>query len=128
MQLEDIVKEKLNEIDLSDIVAQEVRTIISEPLRREIAKYTAERIKALIDVEIEIALTKPVKTDDGWGKKKEYANFEELYKQAFAEKINGAYEVKSTIEKTVKARVDELFKTNAQVVINKIAAELTKVV
>ena len=126
MQIEDIVKEKLNEIDLNDIVADEVRQIISEPLRRKIAEYTAERIKALIDVEIEIAINKPVKTDDGWGKRKEYANFEELYKQIFAEKINGAYEIKRTIENTVKARVDELFKANAQVVIKKIADELTK--
>ena len=128
MDIETLVKEQIENMNLDNIVAEQVRKIISEPLRRTIEKYTAERIKELIDIEIQAVLSKPVNTDDGWGKRRIYTTFEELYKQTFAEAINNKYEIQRNIEQWVKNSVSALFKSNADAVLKKVTEELSKVI
>lgn len=114
INLEDYIKEQLNEIDVAEIVRQEVKNEINSTIKRELKKWTEEKVNGLIETEIEIALDKKVHTDDGWGNKKTYDSFEHLFKTVFQEKLNSSYEIKNLISRHVKDSVDKLYQKEAK--------------
>jgi sigma54-dependent transcription regulator len=110
MNIEELIKEQIMNIDVREMVQSEVRRLISDELKREIAKTTKERITAIIDTEIDIVMSKPVQTDDGWGKKESFQSFEDMFKTHFQKALNDSYGIKTLIGKHVKDECDRLVK------------------
>jgi flagellar motor switch protein FliG len=124
--LEQILEERIAEIDVKSIVKDEVRRQVSDDVRRKIRDCVSEKVSEMIKTEFEIQMKKPVQTDDGWGKRETYKTFEDLFRQKFVEKMNNTYEVKREIEKYVSASVNALFKESYKDVVQKVATEMLK--
>lgn len=99
-----------------------VRDIISSKMTDKVDKYIEERINE----EINKVLETPVHTNDGWGHKEDYNSFEELFIKKFAEKMDGDWEMQSTIRRTVEDRISELMKKKTKEVTTKIQDMLLK--
>jgi len=119
MDLTEILKNKIEEIDLDVIVRGEIKELISYDVKESIRSIVKKEIEDIIHEEIKSVMKKPIKTDDGWGNKNEYPDFESLFKSEFANRLNRTWEMKSTIEKAVKDRVSALFNANLTEVVQK---------
>jgi hypothetical protein len=120
------LEDELNRIDLSEVVSEEIRKLINKDIRSQILKIVNSKLELLITSEINNELSGKVMTDDGWGARKTYDSFEALFKATLVEKMNGAYSMKETISRCVKARVDKLFSDKAGDISKKFADELMK--
>lgn len=111
--LTEYIEEQLKEIDIKEIVENEVRKAVTEEIKKTVKDTIYDSIKTEADKimrkELELALKNEVQTNDGWGKIKTYPSFEDLFRQTFHDKLNATWEVKRTIEKTVKDKVDQLY-------------------
>lgn len=114
MTIEELVREQVQEMDMSEIVRQEIRKIIERDVSPEIKKSIGANVAEYVKAEIEMIFQKGVKTDDGWGSKTTYSTFEELFKQTFKKAISSNYEIQRIIENSVKARMDEFLKTKSK--------------
>lgn len=114
--IEGIVREnieaRLEDYDFSYIA----RDILKSKLDGKAEKIIDEMIKT----ELKVALDNEINTDDGWGKKEHYENFESLFKTKFKEKMNKDWEMKRVIERAVEERLDKLFKERTKEVTEKI--------
>lgn len=120
------VKRELEELGLKFIVENEVRSTISKGIGKEIVSNVAAVANQMIAEEVRKALDGEVATDDGWGHRKTYSSFEELFRETFKAKMNSTYDVKKEIEQLVKERVDSLVRQNYNRVLEKITDEITK--
>lgn len=123
--LDDYLMQEIRNIDVSEIVRGEVYRQIGDEIKRQIAKAVRDGVDKIVLTEIEIVMSKPVETDDGWGKRAKYASFEELFKKEFREKLDNNWDMKRILEKAVKDRVEELFKKSYADVTKKITDEMT---
>ena len=121
---DELLKERIDEIDVREIVQQIVRGLISDDVKRLIVKVTEASIEKIIETEIEIVMKKGVSTDDGWGKKFSYGSFEELFKTEFGRRINGQYDIQRQIERWVKEKSEQMFKDKQAEVVKKVTDEL----
>lgn len=119
MDLTEILKSKIEEIDIDNIVRREIKELISYDVKESIRSIVKKEIEDIIHEEIKSVMKKPIKTDNGWGKKNEYPDFDSLFKAEFANRLNGTWEMKSTIERAVKDRVSVLFDGNLKEVVQK---------
>lgn len=119
MDLAEILKEKIEEIDVVDLVRQEIKQAVSSDVRSSIRDLVKKEIELIIQDEIKVIMKKPLKTDDGWGKKNEYPDFEALFKQEFKNRLDASWDMKNTLEKAVKDRVSSLFQNNLSEVVQK---------
>ena len=126
LDLEKLVKEQIANLDIEQMVREEIRKLISEDSKRKIFKMVDEKVKEMIANEITIQLDKPIMTDDGFGRRENYPDFETLFRTAIIKRMNESWEVKRTIENIVKNRVDDLFKNKQKEVAAKMAEELLK--
>jgi hypothetical protein len=126
MDIEKYIVSQLEAIDIREIVVGEVHQAVSEDIRQKISEVIRTKINSIVDEEIELALSKGITTDDGWGKRVQYKSFEELFKQEFRAKFDNTWEVKNTIEKVVKEKVNTLFTASFKEVTDKIVAELVR--
>jgi len=118
---DEYIARQLEEIDISEYVKDEIRSRVGDEIQRQITIGVKEKVTEIINAEIRIVLNKPVATDDGWGKKESYNNFESLFKKVFSERLAGEWEMKKAIENQVKSKVAELFEKNFREVATKIA-------
>jgi|TARA_Y100000310_G_C20353926_1_gene655716 putative AlgH/UPF0301 family transcriptional regulator len=114
MDLEKYLKDQLEHIDLSEVVEGIIRETIGlevdRAIRKEIKAAVETKISELITAETNrILMGGPVKTDDGWHDKKTYANFDELFKKLFKERLDSSYDMKGTISRITKDKVNALF-------------------
>lgn len=114
MTIEELVKEQVQEMDMSEIVRQEIRRIIERDVAPEIKRSITMNVSEYVKSEIERILQEGVKTDDGWGSKTTYSTFEELFKQTFKKAISSNYEIQRIIENSVKTKMDEFLKTKSK--------------
>ena len=124
--LEEIIKSKIDNIDMDYIVKECVEEIIHKNMDKLIMSKVSTYINEAIESEFERQMTMPLSTDDGWGKKTNYGSFEELFRSEFKKKMNESWEVKRTIEKMVSEKVAALYQQNAKEVINAIANNIIK--
>lgn len=115
LNIEKHIEEQLQNIDIEGIVTAQVRAMIAKTLQQEIKDLTKRKIANIIDEEIQIALSNEILTDDGWGKHERYDNFEIMFKQTFKAKLNNSYEMKRTIERAVKEKVEDFYKKETKV-------------
>lgn len=120
------VRLELEGMDLPGIIESEVRQCIASGVGKEIVASVSAVAKHMIAEEVRKALDGEVKTDDGWGKKNAYPNFEQLFRQKFKAAMDDTYEVKRVIEKQVAERVQSLIKQDYNKVIEKIVDEISK--
>lgn len=124
--VESQVTRELREMNLREIIAAEVREMISTDVGKEIVQSVKDVAKDMIAEEVRKTLDGEIRTDDGWGHKNSYPSFEVLFKNAFKEAMDKKYEVKKEIEHQVKMRVDSLIKQDYNRVLEKITDEITK--
>lgn len=122
LNIEQLVKDKVEEVDVNYLVRDEIQRAIKGDIARTIKTVINQEISATIRMEIDIALGGPIKTDDGWGKRAEYSKFEDLFKKLFAERLNSQWDMKRTIEKVIKDHTAALF-NNHEKQINKFIIE-----
>ena len=120
------MKEQLKSIDIGEYVRSEIRKQISAEVKREIARAVRDQITSMIQTEIDIVLSNPVETNDGWGTKNRYGSFEELYKKELHAKITKSYDMKRAIEAQVKIHVERLYQSTRQEAIGKVVELMTK--
>lgn len=128
MTLEEIVTQKIEEIDVSEMVSNFIQKMISDNVRREIDRQVKEKVSDLIQIEFDIQMKKPIETNDGWGKKEKYDSFEELFRKHFRASMDNTWEVKNKIERMVKDRVDEMVKAYSSKICEKAATEIIEAV
>jgi hypothetical protein len=124
MTLEEIVAQKIEEIDVNEMVSAIIKNLISDNVKREIDRQVKEKVSNLITVEFDIQMKKPIVTNDGWGKKETYASFEELFKKHFRASMDSTWEVQKTIERLVKERVDTMVREYSKQICEKAANEI----
>lgn len=116
------IEEQLMEIDIKEIVESEVRRAVNEEIKKEVTNKMFDVIKKEADLiikkELDLALKNEVFTNDGWGKVAKYPSFEDLFRQTFHAKLNATWEMKKTIEKSVKEKVDSLYQESGKDFMN----------
>ena len=73
-----------------------------------------------VEKEIQNILNNEITTDNGWGKREHWDNFEALFKSKFNEKMNKDWEMQRTIKDTIEKRLDNLFKEKTKKITEKI--------
>jgi len=124
LNVNEYLENALKEIDLTDLVREEIREMVRGDVQRQIKEAVKKQVDEIIETEIEIALSAPVHTDDGWGNKGDYPDFEALFKDVFRKKLNATWDMKGVIQKQVEAKVKKLFQDNFKVAIDKIVATM----
>ena len=122
----DIIKERIAEVDVNYIVRSEVINIINKTVIGTIDGIVENEAKIMVYNEIRKVLDGEINTDDGWGKKVKYNSFAEMFKAEVKKNIDGQWQVKREIEGIVKKRIEELIKPKAKEIYEKIATELMK--
>jgi len=122
IDIKDLIKEAIENIDVSSLVRIEIRELITQ----QVQKLIDQKASSLIIGEIQNVLNGKVKTDDGWGKKFEYDSFADLFKKKLLEKMNDSWDIKRNIESIIKSRVDDLFKNEYKSTANFMADRLLK--
>ena len=110
------IESRLADFDYNVVISDFVREIA----RGEIKSIVNIKINEIIDNEIKNVLTGEIDIDNGWGNRKHYNSFEELFKLTFNEKLNSTYEIKRVIEKTIQDHVDKLIKNKTKELTTKI--------
>lgn len=114
MNIENLIKEKVEELNIENLVRLEIKKIIYEDVQKEIKVKLSEQINDLIKKEIEAILKSKVETDDGWGDKKTYDSFEDLFKMHFKKALDNTYDMKRNIERHIKDETEKLVKLKTQ--------------
>jgi chromosome condensin MukBEF complex kleisin-like MukF subunit len=110
------------------VIEAEVRDTVRSEARSQLRDIVNKRIGTIVEAEIAKILDGgEIGTDDGWGKKETYQNFEVLFKAEFKKKLENAYEMKNTISRSVKDRIDQLMTKEFNATINKVVEELVKI-
>lgn len=125
MDLAEILKEKIEEIEIQDIVRNEIKSLISNDVRNAIRDSVRKEVDEIIHEEIKTVLKKPIQTDDGWGKKVSYPSFEELFKAEFAIRMENNWDMKKAIDSAVKERVSLIMNQNMEEIIKKFVDMVT---
>ena len=121
------VRRELEAIDLRSIVQAQIIAEIKDVFKQTVAPKCKEVAGARIEAEIEKCLDGEVHTDDGWGKRKQYSSFEDLFKATLKERLDGTWEMKQTITRLVEKRCASLIKQEYDKVCDKALEEYYKV-
>jgi hypothetical protein len=125
VNIESLLREKLEEMDLNHMVRNEINSLISESVKEEIKKVVQRECLRMVEAEIVKYMEGEVRTDNGWGKKETYKTFNDLFKKVLAEKLEGQWDAQRIIANAVKERVDAIMVKQYKEVIEKIVNELT---
>jgi hypothetical protein len=117
INIESLVKERIEDMDLDDMVREAINGLITKQVKDEIVKVVQRECLRMVETE--------VKTNDGWGKKETFESFEILFKKTITEKLKGGWEAEKIIAKKVAERVDSIMKDQYAAVVEKIVNELT---
>lgn len=124
MEQQDFIKNLLDE-HISEYIEsyafeEDVKEVIHKKVESKLSSKINSYIENKIDEAIDQVLKGEINTDDGWGKREHFNSFEDMFKQRFNKKLNEDWEIRNIISKTVKERLDELFKKKAKEVSTKI--------
>ena len=111
MTLEELVRERMDDLDISEMVESEIRKLIAQEATKSIHAIMEKKIDKILTDAIAAEMDRPVVTNDGWGKVEKFTNFEACFRQTFAKKLAETWQVHQVIQKQVDTRIDELMKT-----------------
>lgn len=126
IDIENYIQKQLEEIDIAELVRRELRAMVADEFKSTVAPAVRKEVDAIIKAELEACFSKPIKTNNGWGERNEYASLDDLFKQEFYKRLESSYEMKNTIKKLVEAKVSDLMKQHYDAIAKKMANELTK--
>lgn len=126
--IEEFIQDRVEEFDVKELVLAEIRSLIQDDIKRTIQAAVKKEIDDLIHSEVEIYMAGTVTTDDGWGKRESFPSLKDLFMRTFKERLDKSYEMRNSIAKAVKNKVDELYQQNAKIISEKFAKELTNMV
>lgn len=126
IDIENYIQKHLEEMDIAELVRRELRAMVADEFKSTVAPAVRKEIDTIIKTELEVCFSKPIKTDNGWGERKEYASLDDLFKLELYKRLESSYEMKSTIKKLVEAKVSDLMKQHYDAITKKMANELTK--
>lgn len=124
LNLEEMVKARLDDMDLEDMVKGEIRSLLHGDIHRTIREVLQKQVGSIIETEIKISMKKGVATDNGWGEKATYASFEDLFRKTFAEKMKNSWEIQKKVEEYVKQEVRQLMDANFTAASKKLAEDI----
>lgn len=116
----DVIEKMMREACESYIQDYDFRYLVKEVVREKIEGRVKTYVDERIDEEIKKVLDEPVHIDNGWGDRKDYDSFEDLFKQTFNKKLEDNWKMTSTIKQTIENRVDELVKKKTKELTSKI--------
>jgi ATP-dependent protease HslVU (ClpYQ) ATPase subunit len=125
INIEDLVRGRIEDMDLRCMVKDIIESLISTDVRAEIKNVVQRECLRIVESEIVKYLNGEVKTDDGWGKQEKFVSLEDRFRKELAEKLKGSWEATRVIERHLKERVDSIMKTQMSEVVEKIVNELT---
>jgi len=126
MNLEEILKNQIENLDIESLVRYEVQNLVSSTISTEISKITKEELSKIIKSEIAVSMSRGVKTDDGWGKKEEFESFEQLFKTYFTNALNDKYEIQKIIRDYVRTEVTKLVEDKTKDITKALSDSLSK--
>lgn len=118
--LENIIRESVDNYINEYSVDRAIENVVKDKIKDKLDTFSNEYIKKKINESIDYVLKGEIDTDDGWGKRKHYDSFEDMFKARFNEKLNTDWEMRRIIETTVKERLDTLFKSKTKEVTQKV--------
>jgi len=120
LTIEEMIKDRIDEMDLSKMVRDEIRSMIHPMVTGEIFDQARKKVDQIVAQEIDTQMRKGVKTDDGWGNRKEYKSFEDLFRATFRERMDKSWDVQREIKRWTEEKVDQMVKSNKDALIRKL--------
>lgn len=71
-------------------------------------------------------LETPVEINDGWGLRKDYKNFDELFKQQLKSQLSSDYNLQKRLEDVIKDKLDVLLRGAKNELIEKLVSQIVK--
>ena len=124
--VEKYVEKSLQEMDIESIITEKVRQMISEGSGKIIVARVSDAANEMMDKEIRRMIDSGVHTDNGWGDRKTYESFEDLFRDKFKSAITDNYKTQGKIARLVKERVDSLMQQDLDKAIEKVVDAITK--
>lgn len=115
MNLEDVIKEKVEAFDFEGAIEESVRDCVekivtarfSDTIKSHIHSYTS----GIIQAECEAILNGPVEIYDGWDKKESFDSFELLFKARLKSALSGRnWDIKRHVDNLVAEKMSALTK------------------
>lgn len=134
MELEELIKSKIDALNIEDLIKQEIEEQVSEYVQKIInsglRKIIEDQATGLAEKEVEKRLASiletPVEINDGWGLRKDYKNFDELFKQQLKSQLSSDYNLQKRLEGTIKDKLDVLLRGAKNELIEKLASQIVK--
>lgn len=121
-----LIRNQIEELDLSDLVRKEIRALISDATKKHINDAVKAGCTKIVEDEIQkLLFAGEIVISNGWDSKERYANFDEFLRSAFRKAAHEKYEVMRTVEKLVKERITSLLNAKYNEVLEKIVDSLT---
>ena len=126
LDLNKYIAQQLEDIDISLIVKQEVKSQVQGDVARELKVIVREQIERIILDEIDLVMKEGIEVSDGWDKPKRYEKFSDFFRVEFRKRLDKSYDIRKLIDKAVKDKVSSLFNANIDKALKDIVEKLTK--
>lgn len=131
MESREMIKELLVELVSKETIDAAIREIVSDRFDYEFKRIVEEtansilrdKTESYVKEKVDEVLDKPVKTDNGWGKKEYYDSFEHFVKSKINEMIIANYRFSSEIDRMVKEKLDKVIKNVSKEMSEKVVDE-----
>ena len=120
--IEDLLRENI-ERQLEDYYFGD---IIKDIVKEKITKEVDKKIEQIFEKEVEIMFNEPFETNDGWGCKKHYDNFEQLFKQELNKKLESRQELNRLIVQELNRKFDKLIEEKMNYIKEKFSETIMK--
>lgn len=108
LDVEAYVKQQLEDIDLTSHVRAVVKDRLQHEVLEDLKMIVRNEAQSLVREEVEKILNEGIIISDGF-KTESYESFEKFFKKTLKSKVE-SYDIRRTLQSTVKKRVEELFK------------------
>lgn len=124
--LEKLIEEKVEDYVQERLIKQKVEEVIEKLIAKEVVDYwkAISSTNNYFKEKINEIMNEPITTDNGWGDRKTYSNFEELFKKTLKSKVDNSYEISNTVKRCVEDRINELIKTQSKELMAKVQEQI----
>lgn len=116
IDVEEHIKRQLEDIDITEMVEDEVRALVSSQIRKAICLAVDTKVEEFVKVQVMESMKGEVVVSDGFGKTEKFPSFDVLFKTRFSKMLKDDWKVKGMIEKIIKAKVTLLFNQEAETI------------
>lgn len=113
----DLLKGIMSEEELKELIGNKVSEVIENEITYEVRQVIENKIKAITEEKVREVLNKEIDSilkgeiiiNDGWGSRKRYDSFEDMFKKEVKEQLNN-YNFERTIEGQIRKKIENIFK------------------